>query len=765
MHPPKLMRLLRYEDDGRLTITSFDDNAIPRYAILSHTWGADAEEVTFADLAEGGCKHKPGYKKICFCGEQAKQDGLQYFWVDTCCIDKSDQAELSLSIRSMFRWYQNATKCYVYLSDVSIKKRKLNDMLTQFTWESAFRSSRWFTRGWTLQELLAPSTVEFFTQEWERLGDKISLKLLIKKITGIPCQALDGAPLSQFSVDERLRWKGDRQTKREEDAWYSLLGIFDIEIAPAYSEGAASAFKRLQDEINKLQTCIRDIRYIDPSDDKKRIEDTKGGLLADSYRWVLDNTTFQQWQQEPNSRLLWVKGDPGKGKTMLLCGIINELQGSIPQSTLLSYFFCQATDARINSATTVLRGLLHMLLTQQPSLASHVRKKYDQAGKAMFEDANAWVVLVEIFEAVLHDPGLRMTYLIIDALDECVAELPKLLEFVAKQSSASSRVKWIVSSRNWPNIEAQLEQAGHKVKLSLELNAQSVAAAVDVFIQRKVDQLAQEKRYKTEVRHAVLQHLRSNADDTFLWVALVCQDLKTTPKWNVLKKLALFPPGLDSLYKRMLDQISESDSTEICLQVLASTAILYQPVSVPELVALVEQLEDLDDLESVQEVLGFCGSFLTLRENTIYFVHQSAKDFLFKKAYIETFPDGSETIHRTILLRSLGILSKTLHRDMYSLEALGYPIKNIKPPKIDPLVVSRYPCVYWIDHLCDSKPASLENRVNDMQVLSAVERFLREKYLYWLEGLSLCKSTEKGILSMEKLWSLVQVRRTRCTCL
>ena len=147
MHPPKLMRLLRYEDDGRLTITSFDDNAIPQYAILSHTWGADAEEVTFADLAEGGCKHKPGYKKIRFCGEQAKQDGLQYFWVDTCCIDKSDQAELSLSIRSMFRWYQNATKCYVYLSDVSTKKRKLNDMLTQFTWESAFRSSRWFTRG------------------------------------------------------------------------------------------------------------------------------------------------------------------------------------------------------------------------------------------------------------------------------------------------------------------------------------------------------------------------------------------------------------------------------------------------------------------------------------------------------------------------------------------------------------------------------------------------------------------------------------------
>ncbi|CAN9079591.1 unnamed protein product [Alternaria alternata] len=147
------MRLLRYEDDGRLTITSFEDGAIPPYAILSHTWGEDAEEVTFADIAKGRSKHKPGYKKmfgnkktpgyekIRFCGQQAQQDRLQYFWVDTCCIDKSDKAELSLAIQSMFRWYQNAAKCYVYLSDVSTKKRKAGGVSTESTWEPAFRSS------------------------------------------------------------------------------------------------------------------------------------------------------------------------------------------------------------------------------------------------------------------------------------------------------------------------------------------------------------------------------------------------------------------------------------------------------------------------------------------------------------------------------------------------------------------------------------------------------------------------------------------------
>jgi hypothetical protein len=752
------MRLLKYEEDGELTITSFGDNAIPPYAILSHTWGADAEEVTFADLAKRDGKHKHGYKKIRFCGEQAQQDRLQYFWVDTCCINKSDKAELSLAIRSMFSWYQNATKCYAYLPDVSTRDGTSSSTLSEFTWAPAFRSSRWFTRGWTLQELLAPSIVEFFSSEWQKLGDKVSLKLLIREITGIPHEALDEAPLSQFSVAERLRWKGDRETKREEDVWYSMSGIFDVEIAPAYSEGAASAFRRLTDEIHALARCVQDLRHTDPRDDKRRIEDTKGGLLADSYRWVLGNATFQKWQQDLHSRLLWVKGDPGKGKTMLLCGIINELKSAMPKTALLSYLFCQATDSRLNSATAVIRGLLYMLVDQQPSLTSHVRKKHDHAGKSLFEDANAWVALTDIFADVLRDPSLRTTYLIIDALDECVTDLPKLLDFVAKQSSTSARVKWIVSSRNWPDIEARLEQAGHKVRLSLELNAKSVAAAVAVFTQQKVDQLAQEKQYKAETRDAVLQHLTSNANDTFLWVALVCQDLKQTANRHVLKKLASFPPGLDALYKRMMHQMSESADADICRHVLASAAILYRPVTIPELVALVEQLDEfVDDLESVREIVSLCGSFLTLQEDTVYFVHQSAKDFFFAKAFHEVFPDGTEAAHRMVFSRSLAILSRRLHRNMYSLETLGFPIKDVKPPNPDPLAASRYPCIYWVDHLYDSKPKSLANCVGDLQVTSAVDEFLRKKYLYWLEGLSLCKNVEKGVISMAKLWSLVQV--------
>ncbi|KAJ5042653.1 beta transducin-like protein-like protein HET-E4s, partial [Bipolaris maydis] len=684
-----------------LSTHNFDDGDIPPYAILSHTWGADSDE------------------KILFCGSQARHDGLQYFWIDTCCIDKNDKAELAFSIRSMFRWYRNAARCYVYLSDSSCDY-------------TAFRRSRWFTRGWTLQELLAPPMS--------------SLLSVLCEITRIPEAALQSTPLSDFSVNERISWNEHRITTIPADRAYSLMGILGVSLSPFDGESLAEAMKRVTDEVDKQNKCLQDIRRTDPQDDKKRIEDTKGGLLADSYRWVLDNPTFQQWQQHLDSRLLWVKGDPGKGKTMLLCGIIDELQDVIPWTALLLYFFCQATDSRINSATAVLRGLLYMLLHRQPSLMSHVSKKYDQAGKGLFEDTNAWVVLTEIFTDVLQDVSLGTTYLIIDALDECVTDLPKLLSFIAKQSSVSSRVKWI------------LKHAGHKMKLSLELNAKSVAAAVDVFIEQKVEQLAKENKYEEKLQHIVLQHLKLNANDTFLWVALVCQDLKVTPRWNVHKKLAQFPPGLDALYNRMLQQIvSESSSADMCLRVLAVTAVLYRPVTVAELVVLTEQLAELvNDLESVREIIGLCGSFLTLRDDTIYFVHQSAKDFLVTKASDKVFQDGIERVHQDIFVQSLSILQKTLHRDMYNLQAPGYPAGDVKPPILDPLAVSRYPCVYWVDHFCDSKHNSFTHGVANQEDTRTIDAFLRHRYIYWLEALSLCRSMDKGVVLMTKLWHLVQ---------
>lgn len=166
------MRLLKRDDVGNYSRTpNLSSDNTPPYAILSHTWGPD--EVVFTDLAKtlGDWHHKAGYHKIEFCADQARLHGLQFFWVDTCCIDKSNSIGLQTAINSMFRWYRDAERCYVYLSNVSDPSTSgRRKSMTQ--WYDAFRQSRWFTRGWTLQELIAPKTVDFYSEEGVWLGDK-----------------------------------------------------------------------------------------------------------------------------------------------------------------------------------------------------------------------------------------------------------------------------------------------------------------------------------------------------------------------------------------------------------------------------------------------------------------------------------------------------------------------------------------------------------------------------------------------------------------
>jgi hypothetical protein len=768
------MRLLQRSDTGEFSLTKdfLGDEAIPPYAILSHTW-EEGQEVTFQDLRDGTGQSKTSYSKIQFCAQQAKRDDLGHFWVDTCCIDKSNHVELQEAINSMYRWYQSAAKCYVYLSDVSIEKQKASDGVLEHAWEPAFRQSRWFTRGWTLQELLAPRLVEFFSKEGKQLGDKRILKQLIHEITGIAVLAFQGTPLHEFGIEERLSWATSRQTTRKEDKAYSLLGIFGIYMALIYGEGEDNAFRRLHEEIDKPlngpprkrapvqmdkenRECIQHLRLTDPRDDKKRIEESKGGLLKDSYHWILENSDFQQWRNDPQSRLLWIKGDPGRGKTMLLCGIINELNKLMCKTTLLSYFFCQATDSRINSAVAVLRGLLYLLVDHQPLFVSHIRKKHDYAGKTLFEDPNAWVALTEIFTNIMQDSGLTSIYLIIDALDECVVDLPKLLDFIVETSSVSSHIKWVVSSRNWPQIEERLERQGHKVSLCLQLNAKSISMAVSIFIQHKVRQLAERKKYDDKTRAAVQHHLSSNANETFLWVALVCQHLEKIQRWETLAKLNKFPPGLDSLYERMLEQIRASDNADLCKRVLSSIAIVYRPITLNELGSLIEMLEDMD-FESVREIINLCGSFLTVREGTVYFVHQSAKDYLSKEAIDEIFPSGKEETHYSIFSRSLYVMSKTLRRDIYGLRAPGYPIKKVKPLEPDPLAAARYSCIYWAEHLSDWNPNRCTDYRGDLQNGGIIDEFIKKKYLYWLEALSLCGGMSDGVALIIKLEALLQV--------
>jgi hypothetical protein len=214
------MRLLHFAPSGKLLLTDFHGKRIPPYAILSHRW--EAEEVLIEHVGKDECQNMRGYRKIKFCADQAALDGLTYFWIDTCCIDKHNSIERANSIRSMFVWYQDAAKCYVFLSDVP----ETTD------WETAFRSSVWFKRGWTLQELIAPREIGFFTYEGHRLGDKTSLEPLVHEITGIPLEVLRNCPLQDFSYQrEEIGWQIAKQPK--EKTWYTAFLAYSAFLCPS----------------------------------------------------------------------------------------------------------------------------------------------------------------------------------------------------------------------------------------------------------------------------------------------------------------------------------------------------------------------------------------------------------------------------------------------------------------------------------------------------------------------------------------------------
>ena len=247
------MRLLRTET---LKLHEFIGDEVPPYAILSHRWGSSSDEPTFRDVSKdcmGMYPGKPGFRKVKDACRVAKDRyPMYYIWIDTCCINKESSAELSEAINSMFMWYKNAVVCLAFLTDV---KSNLGDV------DTAFRASNWFTRAWTLQELLAPRNVEFFNNASELIGTKAAMYGLIEEVTSIPRSALTNSDcIWQFEIPERMIWASGRKAPRKEDIANSLMGLHDVNIPILYGEGER-AFTRLQEEIIRQVDTITILQW------------------------------------------------------------------------------------------------------------------------------------------------------------------------------------------------------------------------------------------------------------------------------------------------------------------------------------------------------------------------------------------------------------------------------------------------------------------------------------------------------------------------
>lgn len=254
---------------------------IPDYVILSHTW-ADEGEVMFKDIHEPHAQSMPGYTKISRCCDQALRDGFQWVWIDTCCINKESSAELTEAINSMYDWYWNAEICYAYLVDVpKTDKATVSECL--------FSKSRWFTRGWTIQELLAPVVVEFYDQSWTLIGTKASLATIVECATKIDRKyLLNRYLIRDATISTKFSWASKRNTSRPEDTAYCLLGLVGVHMPMLYGEGL-QAFYRLQLELLK-KSADHTIFAWDPLEGDKY---ETMGILAPSPRQFKDGANVQ----------------------------------------------------------------------------------------------------------------------------------------------------------------------------------------------------------------------------------------------------------------------------------------------------------------------------------------------------------------------------------------------------------------------------------------------------------------------------------------
>ncbi|KAK3349952.1 WD40-repeat-containing domain protein [Lasiosphaeria hispida] len=528
---------------------------------------------------------------------------------------------------------------------------------------------------------------------------------------------------------------------------------------------------------------LKELKWTDPTIDKGRIERTKGGLYEDSSCWILSHPNYKDWK-DGKTKLLWVKGGAGKGKTMLLIAITKQLRSQTRldhpvANSSLSFFFCQNTDDRLNNAVAILKGLIYLLLVQDVSLVSYLKSDCDRMGKDIFDvtsnNVNAFDALSNVFRQMIQHSRSETMYLAVDALDECKDGLPDLLKLVRETALQENRLKWILTSRNRVDIEENLALDSPGARLSLEVNSEAVSQAIETYIIHKVAQVSSLRSSPIQ-RTNIQQKLLEKAEGTFLWVDLVLRSIYTLLADEAVRCIDKTPPGLLPLYDQMMGDVGKfaSDYRDSCLTVLSVATLAYRPLHILELRTLAGLEYETADLE---RIVDMCGSFLTLVDSHVYPIHQSAKDYLASDvAAKKIFQSGKCAVQRNIVDRSIVAMEKTLRRDVYQLVHPGALSREVeaRPPTLDPLLGVGYSCTYWIDHVCETDKADLQGsrryRIantlrryvtgskKSIRIRDLIEAFFHDHFLHWLEALSLLGVISNGVLSLARLRTIIEAR-------
>lgn len=424
-------------------------------------------------------------------------------------------------------------------------------------------------------------------------------------------------------------------------------------------------------------------------------------------------------------------------------------------------------------ASSVLRGLIHLILEQQPDLNSHLQRKYKAMGAQLYEGSRAFDNLSTVLSDMLQDPRLSHTYLVVDAVDRCSNEL---LDFIAS-TAASSSAKWAVSSRPNSSVRFRLHRYAsiQEIDLGSQENVLHLSRAVDVYIDRVVSGLPM-AHDDPKLQKQLCSKLKKRSEGTFLWVSHIVRKLQVADSWDVETVMAQVPESLLEVYVGMLKDILQltDNSASHCGSFLSLVATARRRLCLEELGVLGGLPKDVaENPKSITKMVRLCG-FLTIRDDkTVYPIHSSAEDFFSKQisSYRDAIKPGSpfwrnvlQDKHKNMLTKSLAAMSTTLRRDIYNLRWPGISTEEVKKPDPDPLASLQYSLTYWCDHLgklltFDSK-GRLVHGAGYVKDDGPVHNFIKEHLLHWLEALILCGTLQTGTVMLATLEQVLAV----CFC-
>jgi hypothetical protein len=780
--PPKaIMRFLQRNGRGGLELTSNIVGNIPKYAILSHTWLADDQEVTYEDLINQTSHLKPeSHTKIQFCAEQATKDGLDYFWVDTCCIDKSSSAELQEALTSMFQWYRNATRCYVYLRDVSISADEANVQRCPYPWESAFRQSKWFTRGWTLQELIAPPSVEFFSVQGTRLGDKNSLEQRISDVTGIPHRALRGDDLDGFTVDERLLWAQNRQTKRQEDRAYCLMGMFAVFMPLLYGEGE-QAFARLMEGIKKkladrakLDGLITALPIAPQAAFDSPENHHRQACLPNTRLMLLHS--IAEWADGLHERcIFWLSGKAGTGKSTVARTVakIHADRGNLGAS-----FFFSRGGGDVGHADRVVLTLAVQLATRIPAVRPHICEAI-QENKGIASSS-----LRDQWDQLIINPLLKLdcnsqpsaVVFVIDALDECASErdIRVFLRLLALFRSPSNvRLRIFITSRPESPIQigfSHIPQAKRQVYDLHDVARSIVDGDLYLYFRHCFKNIREERGFAADWPGTpIIRRLVGSSRGSFSWASTACRFIRDGKRQG-RRRISILTENicleadpdkqLDEIYLTVLKDTIEQGYTveekqglyELLRKVLGSIVVLFSPLSMNSLANLLhlrpgdihETLADLHTLFNIPSQM----------KRPIRLHHPTFRDFLLNKDRCSdpSFWVDEKQAHKALADNCVDLMSQMLRRDMCGFLSAGTLAKDVNPDLIEQCIPPelQYACIYWVHHY---RQSGARLRDGDRAHI-----FFKKYYLFWLEAMSLLDKSSEMAAMIRMYQSLLLVR-------